>query len=101
MPKADGHIIDMDMGNREVADTVQCCHCGKHHVVKDAILRASLGGMGFCAQCNHVTCGTVECQPCVPQEVQLENREKGRLDYKSYRPIVVTNFLGSERVRWE
>lgn len=55
-------------------DTIQCCHCGRQHILGiEMILR---GEMGFCQRCNHPTCPNDYCnRDCVPQERQLEIME--------------------------
>lgn len=57
----------------EVAHTLQCPHCGGHFV--------SYAGSGqrrtFCLKCSGVTCGRLECDPCIPVERKLEAMEKG------------------------
>ena len=91
MPQADGELItmpwDSDKAKRE--KTVQCVHCGAHHLIKEAFERAILGTLGFCSRCNGITCGRAICEPCVPQEQQLENMESGVFDVRTYRPIRV------------
>ncbi len=67
-----GHILNGD-GN-EIADTLQCCHCGGHFQV----VPGSGNKRGFCTRCHGVTCGREMCDQCVPAEQQLENMEAGR-----------------------
>lgn len=66
---------------QEVA-THQCAHCG-------GVWHAEPGSgktRGFCMRCNGFICGP-GCAECVPQELLVENIEKGRpLDF---RPTVV------------
>ena len=92
MPKSDGELITQpwDSDRARTEKTVQCVHCGAHHVVKEAFERAVLGKLGFCARCNGITCGKDLCNECVPMEQQLENMEAGRLDVRTYRPIRVS-----------
>lgn len=99
MPKADGELFDIpwESDRATTEKTVQCVHCGAHHVIKNAFKRATEGKLGFCARCNGITCGRAICEPCVPQEQQLENMEAGRLDVHTYRPLRVS-FYGSDRV---
>ena len=54
-------------------DTVQCCHCGRHGVFKLGCGKK----LGKCLKCNQVTCGTAECEPCIPFERRLELVESG------------------------
>lgn len=72
MPRPKGHFLDQN-GN-EIADTLQCCHCGAHFEV----VKGSGRKRGFCMCCNGVTCGKPECDLCVPAEQQLENMEANR-----------------------
>lgn len=78
MPKEAGVLITLpwesDRARRE--KTVQCCHCGRHHVIRHAFERAVLGRLGYCARCDGITCG-VTCQECVPQEKWLDYWERG------------------------
>ncbi len=93
-------ITTPDDGARESqVDTVQCVHCGRHHVYEAAVLAAIKGGLGFCAKCNGITCGEM-CQECVPAEQQLENMEKfpelaGVPEFvRKHRPIFVGGLPG-------
>ena len=55
------------MDGIEVAHTLQCCHGGEHFVsIKGSGIRR-----GFCRNCQMVTCGKPECDPCVPWEEKL------------------------------
>jgi len=57
---------------KEIADTLQCVHCGGHFVsVKGSGMRR-----GWCRHCNGITCGSQACDVCVPLEKQLEQIEK-------------------------
>lgn len=58
---------------REVAHTMQCCHCGNHFVS----IKGSGKRRGFCHGCMKVTCGAGECDPCIPFEKKLELMERG------------------------
>lgn len=64
-------------------DTVQCCHCGGHFVVRPGSGRRR----GFCCRCGHATCGSERCDVCVPHEAWLENQEQGKPD--DHRRIIV------------
>ena len=57
------------------ADTLRCCHCAHHFVVKPG----SGTRRGFCTKCNAVTCGDAGCDPCYAFERRLEDYEKGKL----------------------
>lgn len=61
-------IID----GREVANTVQCCHCAGHFLYQ----RGSGTTRGFCTRCSQITCGKPECDPCRPFEKWLEMVER-------------------------
>ncbi len=63
-----GHII---VDGSQVADTVQCVHCGAHWVPQIGSGRRR----GFCMRCNGLVCGRSDCYACVPAERQLEIRE--------------------------
>lgn len=69
--KPSGHIL---VDNVEVASTKQCCHCGKHFVS----IKGSGKIRGFCMCCHKITCGNVECDPCIPFEQKLEEYESGK-----------------------
>mgnify|MGYP001581023598 CR=1 FL=1 len=56
----------------QVADTMQCCHCGEHFVM----VRGSGRRRGFCLKCKGVTCGKDTCCACRPIEQRLEERER-------------------------
>jgi hypothetical protein len=70
--KPNGHII---IEGQEIADTLQCCHCGHHWIP----VKGSGRTRGFCTKCNGVTCGRPECMECVPYEKRLDLYEKGKL----------------------
>lgn len=65
-------ITDPEGGLIE-ADTLQCCHCGRHWRVQPG----SGKQRGWCMRCNGPVCGP-GCAECVPQEQRLENLEQGR-----------------------
>lgn len=52
---------------RQIASTLQCCHCGRHFVSR----KGSGVVRGFCLSCGHVTCGASKCDICIPFEKQL------------------------------
>jgi hypothetical protein len=98
----DGVLITTpDDGSRESQnDTVQCCHCGRHWVVDRLFRDAIQGKAGFCTRCNHITCPGELCNyECVPQEQMLENMEKGVLNPRTYRPIVVAGFRNADKIQ--
>lgn len=54
-----------------VADTVQCCHCGGHFV-----MRAGSGiTRGWCSRCSGMICGPT-CAECTPIEMRIEIAQK-------------------------
>jgi hypothetical protein len=83
-----------DGGPEQQVDTVQCCHCGRHWIYAQAVIKAIEGGLGYCAKCNGITCGK-RCQKCVPQELLMENLEH-------YRPEdYQTTVVGFTGVDWK
>ncbi len=66
--KPSGHVI---VDGNQIADTVQCVHCGAHWVP----IRGSGRVYGFCMNCNGKTCGRKSCHACVTSEKKLEIRE--------------------------
>ena len=57
---------------RQVADTLQCCHCSAHWTpVKGSGIRR-----GFCLRCMAPVCGHPSCDPCIPflEKLQKANR---------------------------
>ncbi len=67
--KAAGAVI---VDGQEVASTLQCGHCGRHFVS----IKGSGRRRGFCLRCDKVTCGSPQCDICIPFEKQLETMEK-------------------------
>lgn len=70
-----------DGGPVVIQDTVMCCHCGRHWLVRPG----SGKRRGICLNCGGITCGKKKCDKCVPLEQRLENWEAGRDE--DYRPI--------------
>lgn len=58
---------------QQVAETLQCCHCGQHWE-----RRPGSGTLrGYCMKCNSVLCGQPACMKnCKPFEKWLEEVEK-------------------------
>lgn len=55
----------------QVADTVQCVHCGGHFV-----MRLGSGTVrGWCQRCHGMVCGP-SCAACVPFEKKLDLVER-------------------------
>ena len=69
--KPSGHIF---VDGQEVANTMQCCHCGKHFVS----VKGSGKLRGFCMRCHQITCGNPVCNVCTPFEKKMEEYEKGK-----------------------
>ena len=65
-----GIVVD----GQQVADTVQCCHCGGHYVP----VAGSGKVRGWCFSCMGPICGPGCCE-CVPFEKKLELYEKGKI----------------------
>ncbi len=70
-PKGYGVITGIN-GNSTEFDTEQCCHCGRHF----QIVKGSGTKRGFCLHCNKVTCGSPQCDECIPFEEQLKRMEQ-------------------------
>lgn len=64
-----GHLL---LDGQQVADTVQCCHCGRHWVMLRGV-EATLPH--YCSRCDALVCDRPACRVCVPAERQLEIRE--------------------------
>jgi hypothetical protein len=52
-------------------ETRQCVHCGNHWIYEPGSGRVR----GWCMKCNGVTCGSKQCDPCVPFEARIEIME--------------------------
>jgi hypothetical protein len=59
------------LDGKEVAETLQCVHCGRHWQV----VPGSGAKRGWCAHCNGPSCGKPQCMVCVPAEAKLEFQE--------------------------
>lgn len=73
-----GILIVTDVDGKEYqADCLTCCHCRRAWVVKpgSGIRR------GFCTKCQKVTCGSPECDACLPAEKRLDLFEAGKIDF--------------------
>lgn len=60
---AGGIIVD----GAHVADTVQCCHCNAHFVMRTG----SGTTRGWCRNCQGMVCGP-KCAVCTPFEQRLD-----------------------------
>ena len=69
--RANGAII---VDGVQVADTMQCCHCGGHFIP----VRGSGTRRGFCLACGQVTCGLPGCDEHMPFEKKLDEYERGK-----------------------
>lgn len=81
MPRQAGVIVYTEKGtdNKVEVFLVQCVHCGGQFPPVPS------KGRGYCMKCGGPVCGR-GCAKCVPEDLLLENMEKGRpLDY---RPII-------------
>lgn len=72
-------------GEMEEGDTLSCCHCRKHHMVRVGTVQ----NFGWCARCAAYTCGTPECEPCVPFEARLVNEESGKPRLSPLQPKIL------------
>ena len=61
------HGAVLDASGTQVASTHQCPHCSGHFVMR----RGSGTRRGWCTACLAVTCGSEECDVCVPVEEKL------------------------------
>lgn len=66
--KPSGFIV---IGGEEVANTLQCAHCGMHWIV----VKGSGRIRGYCQYCHKATCGEEKCHVCIPYEATLEFEE--------------------------
>ena len=83
--KPDGYARTVGPDGIEEADTQQCVHCGGiFHIVKGSGTRR-----GFCMRCMGVTCGSKDCDTCIPFEAQLDHME-GKTT--KYTPLIVDQF---------
>lgn len=76
-----GIMID----GQHVADTLQCCHCGRHWVP----IKGSGRVRGWCTRCHHVTCGNSECMECVPYEQKIAQMEKKASSVIITEPLII------------
>jgi hypothetical protein len=60
---------------KEVATTLQCCHCMMHFVSR----KGSGTRRGFCLRCMQVTCGAPKCVECRPFMAELEMNQSREL----------------------
>ena len=74
--KAAGYtqLFDPAVGHNIEQETRQCIHCGKHWVYQPG--SGQVNTRGFCLKCFGMTCGSVECDQCIPFEKWLERQER-------------------------
>ena len=80
--RAAGTVIVTDKtGIIDEFETHQCIHCQCHFKVQpgSGIKR------GFCLNCNAVTCGNSQCDPCVPYEKKMEIEEGRNPDLSQFK----------------
>lgn len=74
MSRPHGFFLETkDSGKQIWQDSVQCCHCGKHHPWSPR-----RDGFGWCMRCSDWICPGPKCIECIPIEQQLENKAAGR-----------------------
>lgn len=71
MGLGDGYMIITSPDGTVERDTLQCCHCNKHYIVRPG----SGKRRGWCTLCGQATCGAAACATCVPFERRLERFE--------------------------
>lgn len=71
-PRTDKHGGYFTEDGIVVAQTLQCCHCQKHWVVR----KNSGEHRGFCWNCSQVTCGKPQCHVCLPWAKKMELMQK-------------------------
>lgn len=59
------------LDGQQVADTVQCVHCGGHFIMR----KGSGTERGWCRNCNGMVCGR-KCAKCIPFEKKLDMAER-------------------------
>lgn len=83
MPNALRHSILRPHGNVMIVtaagsisrDTLRCCHCQRSWIVAPGSGRKR----GFCTKCAGPTCGSHDCQTCLPAEKRIELYEQGKI----------------------
>ncbi len=72
-PKRKGHIVITGGSSLVEQDTLCCVHCRHHWIIKPGSGRIR----GFCMKCMGPTCGSKQCDVCVPYMKKIEMLEKG------------------------
>ncbi len=81
----------MFINSQQVADTLQCGHCGRHFMVRSDQER------GWCMNCARVTCGAAKCLVCLPFELWLDAMEaSGRQPIK-----IITGYDSFNQVQFQ
>lgn len=80
---SDKHSGYITLDGVVAAQTLQCCHCQQHWIV-----RVGSGEVrGFCRNCMQVTCGKEQCLECIPFMKKLdmiEAEERKRREVASW-----------------
>lgn len=63
-----GYISIVGDGPIKEADTLQCCHCGGHWIVRPGSGRRR----GYCMRCKAVHCGQPGCWECRPHQELID-----------------------------
>lgn len=81
-----GYIVVTEPGRDTVeADTLQCCHCGGHFLVRPG----SGTKRGWCGHCGAATCGKPQCHTCIPLERWLRKVEDNDRKLRSNLGIIL------------
>jgi hypothetical protein len=82
-PKKGAIIVD----GQQVAETLQCIHCGMHWVV----VHGSGKVRGYCLICREVTCGAEACNVHAPIEERLAYTEAiAGSDFKTVQKLLAS-----------
>ena len=76
---------DVEGGPEQHVELIQCCHCQRIW----PFVRGSGNVRGWCGQCGKLTCGSNECDVCVPARQLLDNMAAGMPFHvaRTHRPI--------------
>jgi hypothetical protein len=69
MAKVSGLVF---LDGQETGETRQCVHCGRHWIWQHGSGRVR----GYCMNCGGITCGSQECNVCVPWQKKMEIEER-------------------------
>jgi len=70
--RQDGYVLIVGPGGTVERDTLQCCHCNAHYIVRPG----SGKRRGWCTMCSAPTCGKPKCAACIPFEKKLDAFER-------------------------